>query len=97
MRRAQMTLCHNADPAKEDVTCAPAGLLVFSVLVTVVLSSALRDAVQGRRLAAKDVALTRDIKIISSAGARALADECIAGPSETSSSLQWRFSTGAAI
>ena len=57
----------------------PAGLLVFSVLVTVVLSfqpSAMQS--KGDVSLHKDVALTRDIKIISSAGARALADECIA-------------------
>ena len=57
----------------------PAGLLVFSVLVTVVLSfqpSAMQS--KGDVSLHKDVALTRDIKIISSAGARARADECIA-------------------
>jgi glc operon protein GlcG len=57
----------------------PAGLLVFSVLVTVVLSfqpSAMQS--KGDVSLHRDVALTRDIKIISSAGARALADECIA-------------------
>ena len=57
----------------------PAGLLVFSVLVTVVLSfQPFAMQSKGDVSLHKDVALTRDIKIISSAGARALADECIA-------------------
>ena len=56
----------------------PAGLLVFSVLVTVVLSfqpSAMQS--KGDVSPHKDVALTRDIKIIR-AQAHGSADECIA-------------------
>jgi glc operon protein GlcG len=57
----------------------PACLLAVSVLVTVVLSSHL-SAMQSKGDVSlhRDVVLTRDIKIISSAGARALADACIA-------------------
>jgi glc operon protein GlcG len=49
-------------------------LLVLSVLVTVPLAAQSKGDVSLNR----DIALTRDIKILSSAGARALADACIA-------------------
>src|SRR5262245_42387166 len=57
----------------------PACLLVVSILVTALLSSQ-PSAMQSKGDVSlhRDVALTRDIKIISSAGARALADACIA-------------------
>jgi glc operon protein GlcG len=55
------------------------GLLTLSVLVTVVFTTqpSARQS-KGDVSLARDVALTRDIKIISSAGARALADACTA-------------------
>jgi glc operon protein GlcG len=58
----------------------PAYLLVVSVLVTVVVLPSQPLAMQSKGDVSlhRDVALTRDIKIISSAGARALADACIA-------------------
>jgi Haem degrading protein HbpS-like len=55
------------------------GLFTLSVLVTVVFATqpSARQS-KGDVSLARDVALTRDIKIISSAGARALADACTA-------------------
>jgi glc operon protein GlcG len=55
------------------------GLLTLSILVTVVFTTqpSARQS-KGDVSLARDVALTRDIKIISSAGARALADACTA-------------------
>jgi len=56
-----------------------AGLLALSVLVTAPLA-AHTSAMQlkGNVALTREVALTRDVKVISSAGARALADACIA-------------------
>ena len=58
----------------------PACLLVGSVLVTLVLLPSQPLAMQSKGDVSlhRDLALTRDITIISSAGARALADACIA-------------------
>ena len=58
----------------------PACLLVGSVLVTLVLLPSQPLAMQSKGDVSlhRDLALTRDITIISSAGARALADSCIA-------------------
>jgi glc operon protein GlcG len=54
-------------------------LLVLSVLVTAPFAvHPLAAQLKGDVSLKKDVALTRDIKVISSAGARALADACIA-------------------
>jgi glc operon protein GlcG len=54
-------------------------LLVLSVLVTAAFAShPLAAQLKGDVALKKDVALTRDVKVISSAGARALADACIA-------------------
>ena len=55
----------------------PACLLVLSVLVIVPLAD--RAMAQGKDATlSKEIALTRDVKVISSAGARALADACTA-------------------
>jgi glc operon protein GlcG len=55
----------------------PACLLVLSVMVLVHLAD--RAMAQGKDAAlSKEIALTRDVKVISSAGARALADACTA-------------------
>ena len=48
------------------------------VLVAVVLISACLGTRVSAAQASKEIKLTRDIKVISSAGARALADACIA-------------------
>jgi glc operon protein GlcG len=56
----------------------PAYLLVLSVLVSVVLASQPLAMQSKGDVSLHRDALTRDIKIISSAGARALADACIA-------------------
>jgi glc operon protein GlcG len=57
----------------------PAYLLVVSVLITVALLPSQPFAMQSKGdVSLHRDALTRDIKIISSAGARALADACIA-------------------
>jgi len=53
----------------------PACLLVLSVMVIVPLAD--RAMAQGKDATlSKEIALTRDVKVISSAGARALADAC---------------------
>ena len=53
----------------------PACLLVLSVMVIVPLAA--RAMAQGKDATlSKEIALTRDVKVISSAGARALADAC---------------------
>ena len=53
----------------------PACLLVLSVMVIVPLAD--RVMAQGKDATlSKEIALTRDVKVISSAGARALADAC---------------------
>ena len=44
----------------------------------------------------KDLKATREIKVISSAGARAWRTRALRGPSRTSRSWRWRFSIGAA-
>ena len=55
----------------------PACLLVLSVMVIVPLAD--RAMAQGKDATlSKEIALTRDVKVISSAGARALADACTA-------------------
>ena len=55
----------------------PACLLVLSVMVIVPLAD--RARAQGKDATlSKEIALTRDVKVISSAGARALADACTA-------------------
>jgi len=55
----------------------PACLLVLSVMVIVPLAD--RAVAQGKDATlSKEIALTRDVKVISSAGARALADACTA-------------------
>jgi uncharacterized protein GlcG (DUF336 family) len=59
----------------------PARLLALSVLVTLPFatpSSAMQSSKGGDVSLTRDAPLTRDIKVISSAGARALADACIA-------------------
>ena len=57
----------------------PACLLVLSVSVVVVFSAPVHARQsKGDVSLNRDIALTRDIKVISSAGARALADACIA-------------------
>jgi glc operon protein GlcG len=56
----------------------PACLLVLSVSVAVFSAPVHARQSKGDVSLNRDIALTRDIKIISSAGARALADACIA-------------------
>lgn len=54
-------------------------LLVLSVLVTAPFAGhSFAAQLKGDVALKKDLALTRDVKVISSAGARALADACIA-------------------
>jgi glc operon protein GlcG len=58
----------------------PACLLVLSVLLAPLFATSLAamQSSKGDVSLSRDVQLTRDIKVISSAGARALADACIA-------------------
>ena len=58
----------------------PACLLVLSVLLTPLFATSLAatQSSKGDVSLSRDLQLTRDVKVISSAGARALADACIA-------------------
>jgi glc operon protein GlcG len=58
----------------------PAGLLGLSVLLAIVFAASpfAMQSSKGDVSLSRDVQLTRDVKVISSAGARALADACIA-------------------
>jgi glc operon protein GlcG len=74
----QRQLCATMPPSQgRHHMRVPACLLALSVVVIVPLAD--RAMAQGKDATlSKEIALTRDVKVISSAGARALADACTA-------------------